>query len=185
MSIFRRRPRPRPEPLVLVRPHPDGDGGWPDRSLAVRSFEASTYAELGSRRAFEPDAHGIGEALVEAALPRLQTGVSAEDEPYLRSVFTAAARTGAGLGLVEAGMTAAAQDTLDRSIAAALWAARGALPAMPEDWARMAAWFLLAGHYAARRGPSGLDLVVAGLGPQRNAHDGGGRAAEAQDGDDS
>lgn len=172
MNLFRRAPRPRPEPLPLVLPRLQGDGGWPDPRQAPRSFEASTYHELGSRRAFEADAHGIGSALVEGALPLLITGVSAEDEPYLHSVFTAAARTGAGLGLVEAGMTSADPAALHRGIAAALWQARGSLPAMPEDWARIAAWFVLAGHYAARRGPSGLARLLDGLRSEGTGHRG-------------
>lgn len=163
MGIFSRRPRTPALPLPLVLPRLDGDGGWPDRAAAGRSFEASTYAELGSRRAFEADAHGVGEALVDAALPHLQTGVSEQDEPYLRSVFTAAARTGAGIGLVEAGMTRSGPGELDRDIAGALWQARTTLPALREDWARAAAWFLLSGHYAARSGPSALARLVAGL----------------------
>lgn len=126
MALFRRRPPPPPpEPLPRRLPRLDGDGGWPSLAQAPRSFEASTYFELGTRRAFEADAHGIGQALVDAALPLLDTGVTAEDEPHLRGVLTAAARTGAGLALVESEMVGSAPDGLDPAIAAALWQARG------------------------------------------------------------
>lgn len=181
MGLFSRRQRPRPEPLPLRQPELAGDGGWPDRALAGRSFEASTYFELGGRRAFEADAHGIGEALVSAALPLLDTGVQEQDEPYLRSVFLAAARTGAGLGLVEAELTSTGAGSMSRDIASALWRARGQLPAMPEQWSRMASWFLLAGHFAARVGPSGLVRVVDGLRSGSNGRDGDGPGAQAQD----
>lgn len=159
MRIFRRRPPLESLPLRL--PHLSGDGGWPP--MTGRSFEASTHHELGTRRAFESDAHGAGEALLDAALPELDLQVEPEDEPYLRSVLSAAARTGAGIGLVEAELSRPADGALTAAAAGALWQARGGLPSMPEDRARVAAWFLLAGHYAVRCGPSALVPLVAGL----------------------
>lgn len=159
MRLFGRRPPP--EPLPLRMPRLSGDGGWPP--MTGRSFEASTHHELGTRRAFEADAHGIGEALLEAALPQLDLQVDPDDAPYLRSVLSAAARTGAGIGLVEAELSRPADAVLSPAAAGALWQARGGLPAMPEDRARTAAWFLLAGHYAARCGPSALVPLVAAL----------------------
>jgi hypothetical protein len=158
MSLFRRRSTPA-GPLPLLPPRLDGST-WPDPSEAARSFEASTYHELGGRRAFEPDAHDLAEQLVDAALPRLDTGAAPEDEPFLRKVFLAAARIGVGIGLVEGAMTAADPQSMDRAIAGALWQARKGLPAMQEDWARTGAWFLLAGHYAARTGPSAVASLV-------------------------
>ena len=159
MRLFRRRPPP--EPLPLLVPRLSGDGGWPP--MTGRSFEASTHHELGTRRAFEPDAHGVGEALLDAALPRIDLRVEPDDEPYLRSVLSAAARTGAGIGLVELDLSRPADEVLTPAAAGALWQARGALPSMREDWARLAAWFLLAGHYAARCGPSALVPLVDAL----------------------
>lgn len=152
MRLFRRAPAPEPAPLVL--PRLTGSGGWPPSP--GRSFEAATCHELGTRRAFEADAHGIGEALLDAALQHLDLHVEPEDQPYLRSVLSAAARTGAGIGLVELDLSRPADGILSAAAAGALWQARGGLPAMPEDRARVAAWFLLAGHYAARCGPSAL-----------------------------
>lgn len=159
MRLFRRGPAQVPLPLVM--PRLSGDGGWPP--APGRSFDASTCHELGTRRAFDADAHGTGEALLEAALPHLDLRVGAEDEPYLRSVLSAAARTGAGIGLVELGLASPARDELSAAAAGALWQARGGLPAMPEDRSRVAAWFLLAGHYAARVGPSALAPLVDAL----------------------
>ena len=159
MRLFRRPPPAESHPLVV--PRLSGDGGWPP--MTGRSFEASTHHELGTRRAFEADAHGIGEALLEAALPQLDLQVEPEDEPYLRSVLSAAARTGAGIALVEADLSRPADGVLTPAAAGALWQARGGLPSMPEDRARVAAWFLLAGHYAARCGPSALVPLGAAL----------------------
>lgn len=159
MGLFRRRPPPEPSPLVV--PRLAGDGGWPP--MTGRSFEASTHHELGTRRAFDADAHGIGEALLEAALPHLDLRVEADDEPYLRSVLSAAARTGAGIGLVEVDLSSPSPALLSPAAAGALWQARGGLPSMREEWGRIAAWCLLAGHYAARVGPSALVPLVAAL----------------------
>lgn len=147
--------------MPLVVPTLSGSGGWP--SAPGRSFASATLHELGTRRAFEADAHGVGEALLDAALPHLDLGVSAEDEPHLRSVLSAAARTGAGIGLVEADLSSPPPGVLTADAAAALWQARGGLPGMREDWARVAAWFLLAGHHAARVGPSALVPLAAAL----------------------
>lgn len=113
---------------------------------ATGSFEVQTAFELGQRRAHEPDAHGLAERLVDAALPRLVTGAAPQDAPHLRKTFVTAARLGAGLGL----LSSAPPDVVDRRTAGALWQARRSLPGMPAQWSALASWLLLAGHWAAR-----------------------------------
>ena len=79
------------------------------------------------------------------------TGAAPEDEPHLRRTLRVAAQIGAGLGEVDRGLHPPPSIVLDRSIATALWQARRGLPAMRDDWARAGAWFVLAGHFLARR----------------------------------
>ncbi len=141
---FLRRTRPAPEPLPLALPRPDGST-WVN-AMAQSSFEASTYYEMATRRAHEPDAHALADRLLEAALPRVSTGASAQDEPYLRNVLRTAAQVGAGLGLVDP----SPPGVLVPAVAGALGAARRGLPAMQPDWALLGAWFLAAGHFLAR-----------------------------------
>lgn len=158
MGLFRRQPKAPLEPLPLVLPLPDGST-WPLPGRDSGSFAASTHYEIGSRRAFDADATRLAERLVDTALARLDTGAAPEDAPFLRGVFLAAARTGAGLGLVD--RSPAGQ--LDHDLAGALWQARRSLPAMREDWGLLASWFLLAAHYAARTGPHAVDDLLAVL----------------------
>ena len=151
---FLRRPRPVPEPLPLALPRPDGSS-WLN-AMAQPSFEASTYYEMATRRAHEPEAHALADRLLEAALPAVPTGASAEDEPYLRKVLLTAARIGVGLGLVDP----SPPGRLDPAVAGALGQARRGLPAMQPDWALLGAWFLAAGHYLARHdGPAREDVL--------------------------
>lgn len=161
-----RWPRTRPAPvraLPLAVPRLDGSG-WTDPALLGRpSFAASTYAEMGNRRAYEPEAHARADRLVAAALPRLTTGAADDDAPYLRKVFLTAARVGVGLGLVEAEQTGSGPGELDRDVAGALELARRALPTMREDWARTAGWFVLAGHALGRAAPGAQDAALAVL----------------------
>lgn len=154
---FLRRARPAPEPLPLALPRRDGST-WLN-AMAQPSFEASTYAEMATRRAYEPDAHDLADRLLEAALPRVATGASAQDEPYLRKVLLTAARIGAGLGLVDP----SAPGELDPGVAGALGVARRGLPAMQPDWALLGAWFLAAGHFLARHEPGARDGALAAL----------------------
>ena len=156
MPLFRRSPPPAPLPLVLPRP----DGSTWMNAMAQSSFEASTYYEMGSRRAYEPDAHALADRLLAAALPRVSTGASAEDEPYLRKTLLTAARIGAGIGLVDPTGSPA---QLDPGVAGALGLARRGLPAMQPDWALLGAWFLLAGHWLARQDPDVRDAAVRAL----------------------
>ena len=141
---FLRRTRSVREPLPLALPRRDGST-WRD-AMAHPSFEASTYYEMATRRAHEPDAHALADRLLEAAIPRVVTGASAEDEPYLRQVLRTAALIGAGLGLVDP----SPPGSLDLGVAGALGAARRGLPAMQPDWALLGAWFLASGHFLAR-----------------------------------
>lgn len=134
---------PSPGPLPLELPRLSGQG-WPPRRRA--SFAVQTACSLAERRAHEPDATGVGERLVDALLPLVATGARADDAPYLRTVLLTAARLGAALGL----LSSAAPGTLDRRTAGALWSLRATLPPMPAQQERLAAWFLLAGHWAAR-----------------------------------
>ncbi len=154
---FLRRARPALEPLPLALPRRDGST-WLN-AMAQSSFEGSTYYEMATRRAHEPDAHALADQLVEAALPRVTTGASAEDEPYLRKVLLTAARIGAGLGLVDP----SAPGELDPGIAAGLGLARRNLPAMKPDWALLGAWFLVAGHFLARHDTGARDGALAAL----------------------
>jgi hypothetical protein len=154
---FLRRGRTAPEPLPLALPRPDGST-WHD-GMAHRSFEASTYYEMATRRAHEPDAIALGDRLLEQALPRVHTGASEQDEPYLRRVLLTAARIGAALGLVDPSPSG----LLDPGVAGALGAARRALPAMQPDWALLGAWFLAAGHFLARHDAAARDGALAAL----------------------
>lgn len=154
MGLFRRA---RVEPVPLALPRADGST-WLG-AMAERSFEASTYYEMATRRAHEPDAHELADRLVEAALPRLTTGASEQDAPYLGKVLRTAAQIGAGLGLVDP----SPPGLLDPSVAGALGAARRALPAMQPDWALLAAWFLAAGHFLARHDPAARGAALGAL----------------------
>ena len=156
VGLFRRS-RPVPEPLPLALPRRDGST-WLG-AMAQPSFEASTYYEMATRRAHEPDAHALADRLVEAALPRVSTGASAQDEPYLRNVLRTAALVGAGLGLVDP----SPPGQLDPAVAGALGHARRALPAMQPDWALLGAWFLAAGHFLARHGGAARDGALTAL----------------------
>jgi hypothetical protein len=181
MRWWRRADRPRPvvAPLVLQVPRLDGSG-WPDPETAGwSSFDASTFYEMGTRRAYDLEAHTVADRLVEAALPRLDTGVSEQDAPYLHKTFLVAARIGAGIGAVERGLTSAAPGTLDRRIAGALWRARRGLPAMSEEWSRTGAWFLLAGHHLARTSPAADPQDVEALLEAAGLPDRGGAAPGA------
>lgn len=158
---FFRRPAAALAPVPLVLPRLDGSG-WPESS-GRPSFEASTYAEMGNRRAYEPDAHALADQLVDLLLPRLRTGAAAEDEPHLHKVFRTAARIGVGIGLVGREATSTGPGELDPGLAGALGVARRGLPAMQPDWTRTAAWMLLGGHYLARQDPAARDVVLAAL----------------------
>ena len=158
MRLFSRRPSHVP----LGVPRLDGTT-WPDEGLVGRpTFEANTFYELAVRRAYESEAHALAEELVAAVLPHLDTGADPEDEPYLRKVFSVAARVGVGLGMVERTLDPL-PDSTDRRIAAALWQARRKLPAMQPHWARTAAYFVLAGHYVARTEPAVIPGLVEDL----------------------
>lgn len=158
MPLFPRRSRPAPLPLVL--PRPDGTG-WLEAGRP--SFEASTYFELGTRRAYEPEAHAAADRLVPAALPRLGVVADPVDQPYLERTFTVAARIGAGIGLVDREQVAPGSSELQPAIAGALLLARRGLPAMQDDWARVGGWFLLAGHRLGRCGPGALPELLEAL----------------------
>lgn len=154
---FLRRARTAPQPLPLALPRADGST-WLS-AMAQPSFEASTYYELATRRAHSPDAHALADRLVDAALPRVSTGVAAEDAPYLHKVLRTAAQVGAGLGLVDP----SPPGLLDPAVAGALGLARRGLPAMQPDWALLGAWFLAAGHFLARHDADARDAALAAL----------------------
>lgn len=159
MGLFRRKPAlPPPAPLRLALPRLDGST-WLN-AMAQSSFEASTYYEMGSRRSYEPNAHALADRLLDAALPRVSTGASAQDEPYLRKTLLTATRVGAGIGLVD---PTASPAQLDPAVAGALGLARRGLPAMQPDWALLGAWFLLAGHWLARQDPDLRDRALQEL----------------------
>lgn len=157
---FLRRSRPTPEPLPLALPRPDGST-WLN-AMAQGSFEASTYYEMASRRAHDPDAHALADRLVAAALPRVVTGVSEQDAPYLHQVLRTAAQIGAGLGLVDP----SPPGLLDPSVASALGVARRRLPSMQPDWALLGAWFLAAGHFLARHDQAAREGALTVLADQ-------------------
>lgn len=154
MPLFARRTRPA---LPLVLPRPDGTG-WPD--VGRRSFDAAAYLELGTRRAYEPEAHAVADRLIELALPRLGVVADPDDQPYLERTFTVAARIGAGIGLVDREQVAPGSAELDTAVAGALQLARRGLPAMQDDWERVGGWFLLAGHRLGRCGPDALPELL-------------------------
>jgi hypothetical protein len=158
-----------PSHLPLALPRLDGTG-WPDEAAVGRpSFDTSTFHELGVRHAFDPEAHAVADRLVDDLLPRVPTGVSAEDEPYLRKAFITAARTGAGLAIVERTLAAPDAAMVDRRLVGALWMARRRLPAMQPDWGRIAGFFLLAGYHVARGGPAVVERLAEQLGPASSA----------------
>jgi hypothetical protein len=155
--VWRRRPRPQSQPVPLALPRLDCSS-WPPTAERP-SFEASTYHEIGLRRAHEPDAHALADRLLEAALSRVSTQASAEDEPYLHKVLRTAAQVGAGLGLVDP----SPPGLLDPGVAGALGVARRGLPTMQPDWALLGAWFLAAGHFLARHDAAARDAALAAL----------------------
>jgi hypothetical protein len=161
--------RTRPTSVPLALPRLDG-AGWPDEAALGRpSFETNTFYELAVRHAYEPESHAVADLLVDEALPHVPTGVTAEDEPYLRKVFITASRIGAGVAIVERTLGPVDAGTADRRIAGALWQARRKLPAMQADWSRYAGWFLLAGYHVARTGPSAVERLLAQLRPAGDA----------------
>jgi len=157
VPLFARRSRPA---LRLELPRLDGTG-WPDAGRP--SFDAAAYLELGTQRAYEPESHAAADCLLEQALPRLRVDADPEDQPYLAKTFTVAARIGAGIGLVDREQVVAGSTDLDPAIGAALVLARRGLPSMQDDWARAAAWFLLAGHRLGRCGPGALPELLDAL----------------------
>ena len=157
MPLFTRRSRPA---LPFVLPRLDGSG-WPDAGRA--GFDASAYLELGTQRAYDPQAHAAADRLLELALPRLRVVADPADQPYLARTFTVAARIGAGIGLVDREQVAVGSGELDPAIAGALLLARRGLPAMQDDWARAGGWFLLAGHRLGRCGPDALQELLDAL----------------------
>lgn len=157
MGLLRRARRPAPQGLPLAVPRADGST-W-TVATTQRSFAASTYYEMATRRAHEPDAHALADRLLEAALPRLSTGASDQDAPYLQKVLRTAALVGAGLGLVDP----SPPGLLDPAVAGALGAARRGLPVMQEDWALLGAWFLASGHFLARHDAAVQEAVLTAL----------------------
>ena len=158
MALFRRKPRYVP----LVVPALDGST-WPDRATAAPSFDTLTLYHLGYREAFEPEAHQLADLLVKAVLSRVPAEVSAADEPYLNKVFISAARIGAGIGMAERNLEKPDDGLMDRRTWGALWQARRELPGMHGDWARLASYLILAGHYLARRGPDAVSPLLEKL----------------------
>ncbi|MFP5405041.1 MAG: tetraacyldisaccharide 4'-kinase, partial [Gammaproteobacteria bacterium] len=88
-----------PPRAAAGRPRLDGTG-WPD--AARPSFDAAAYLELGTQRAYDPQAHAVADRLVEAALPRLRVVADPEDQPFLAKTFGVAARIGVGIAVVAA-----------------------------------------------------------------------------------
>jgi len=160
------RRRDRLEHVPLPMPHVDGRG-WPDPALVGRpSFDSSALHESGLRHAYDMEAHAVADLLAEALFPHLGLQVEPVDEPFLSRVLLTTARVGAGLGIVERSVEPRpGDDVVDRRLAAALWRARRALPAMTPDWERTAAFVLLAGFQVARGGPDRSDSIVALLRP--------------------
>lgn len=159
MPLFRSRPAT----LPLVPPRLDGTG-WPDPAQVGRpSFDSATFHETATREAYEVEAHAVADRLLDDVLPRIATGVSAQDAPFLRKVLLVAARVGAGVGIVERGLGEPDPAAVDRRVAAALWEARRKLPSMPPERARVAAYFLLAGFHVARTGPDAVEQLLADL----------------------
>ena len=154
MPLFARRSR---AALPLVVPRPDGTD-WPEPGRA--GFSASAYLELGTQRAYDPEAHAAADRLLAEALPRMGVVADAEDQPYLAKTFTVAARIGAGIGIVDREQVAGSPSELDPAIASALVLARRGLPSMQDDWARAGGWFLLAGHRLGRCGPDALPELL-------------------------
>ena len=157
MPLFTRRSRPA---LPFELPRPDGSG-WPEPGRA--GFDASAYLELGTQRAYDPEAHAAADRLLELALPRLHVVADPADQPYLAKTFAVAARIGAGIGLVDREQVAIGSGELDPAIAGALLLARRGLPTMQDDWARVGGWFLLAGHRLGRCGPDALQELLDAL----------------------
>ena len=157
MPLFARRSR---AALPLLLPRLDG-AGWPDAGRP--GFDAAAYLELGTQRAYDPEAHAAADRLVTAALPRTGVVADAEDQPYLAKTFTVAARIGAGIGIVDREQVAGGPTALDPAVAGALVLARRGLPSMQDDWARAGGWFLLAGHLLGRCGPQALPELLDSL----------------------
>jgi hypothetical protein len=156
VPLFSRKPRLLPLPIPTLDESPQTDAN-------LFSFAAQTLYEMGYREAFEPEAHAVVDLLIEDVLARVQLEVAAEDEPYLRQVFTSAAQIGAGIGIVERRGGTVDEHRVDRDIEGALREAVSELPAMPPDQERVASFLVRFGHYVARTGPESIPLILAGL----------------------
>jgi hypothetical protein len=155
VPLFSRKPRLLPLPIPTL--------GEPEPDTSLYSFAAQTFYEMGYREAFEPQAHAVVDLLIEDVLARVQLDVAAEDEPYLRQVFTSAAQIGAGIGIVERRGGTVDEHRVDRDIEGALREAVSELPSMPPDQQRVASFLVRFGHYVARTGPESIPLILAGL----------------------
>lgn len=160
MALFKRQPR-----LLLPLQLPRLDAtSWTDPDDVGRpSFAANTLYQIGYREAFEPEAVDIADLLIAEILPHVRTPVAPEDEPYLRSAFTAAAQIGAGIGIVERRTADTDEGSMSRDIGGALWVARRDLPAMPPPQRRVALFLLQSGYYVARTHPAAIALLQASL----------------------
>jgi hypothetical protein len=164
MPLIRRRRRL----LPLQFPRLDGTT-WPDRHEVGRtSFAASTLYQMGYQEAFGPESHDITDLLLDQVLPLLPTDAAPEDEPYLRRVFSSAARIGAGIGIVERRVVPHHEPGTDRQIAGALWVAAGDLPSMPARQQGVALYLLQCGYYLARTELTRIPLLVAALGDEEH-----------------
>ncbi len=159
MPFFKRQPRL----LPLQLPRLDATS-WTDPDDVGRpSFAANALYQMGYREAFEPEAIDIADLLIDEILPQVRIAVAPEDEPYLRSAFTAAAQIGAGIGIVERRTANPDEGSTDRDIGGALWVARRDLPAMPPPQRRVALYLLQSGYYVARTHPAAVALLLAAL----------------------
>jgi hypothetical protein len=152
-SPFRRRPR------ALPAPWPTLDGAtWPDPRVAGGSFGAATVHESSRLEAHTDAAHDIVDVVVDRLLPHLDAGAAPQDEAHMRQVCTAAAQTGAGIGLLErrtGGHVEVDLETVDVDVAGALLLAADGLPPMPARQREVARYLLLCGHHLGRRDPGG------------------------------
>ncbi len=163
--VFGRRRRPdspasRLTPLAV--PRLDGST-WPGASAGRSSFAAATLYSLARRDAFTPHSHAVTDAVLDHVRVLLDPGGEPEDAAYLEQVLTAAAQTGAAVGLVESRSVTVPEGAMHPDTAAVLQMAAHDLPAMPPLQSDVARFLLQCGYYLARVGTRGVEEVVDAL----------------------
>lgn len=154
--------RERPSSLELQSPTAAGTA-WPATMPGARSgFGAATAHRLGLNAAFSPEALHAADLITAQLVPLLDFDASAPDLPHVVDLLRSAARTGAGIGIVD-GRSSIAPDRLSSDAAGALGLAAFDLEPLPTDLRRHVRYVLHAGLWAARRGDTAIEQLAHAL----------------------